>query len=200
MCADAGASFASTPDTSTSPPTNTQAPASPAVASARFDFPMSVTVTIGAPTVAAVPVLAVLPPRADVVPVAAVEKVPVMFPGSAKSRRIRRRISEFEDETLVPMPELTDAGKAIVATIEDGSQVLNYHRFSVVVHKRRRLARSTAANVDWRRESHLIDGKKPSRTQLNGFDGSETWVVASAYTVLLPTARLFLHKRWTSIR
>jgi len=47
----------------------------------------------------------------------------------------------------------------------------------VVIHKRRRLALFTAANCDWRPESRLIDGAKPTRKQLTGLvNDRELWV------------------------
>ncbi|HEY0086246.1 MAG TPA: DNA/RNA non-specific endonuclease [Allosphingosinicella sp.] len=46
----------------------------------------------------------------------------------------------------VPLPEVTDADA--VALLEDGSGVVPYHHFSLAMHRRRRLAIFTAANVD----------------------------------------------------
>jgi endonuclease G, mitochondrial len=85
---------------------------------------------------------------------------------------------KLDDGTKVPLPQLTPAGKAIAAKLEDGSPVLHYHRFSLVMHKKRRLALFTAANVDWRPEKRKVGTKKPTRKQLNGFTGNEQedWV------------------------
>src|SRR5262249_47540132 len=54
---------------------------------------------------------------------------------------------------------------------------LKYHKFSVVVHKRRRLALFTAANVDWRRPSRLVNGRVPTRKELTGLPDrtAEQW-------------------------
>jgi endonuclease G, mitochondrial len=78
----------------------------------------------------------------------------------------------------VPLPPLTAAGRNVAAAIEDGSHELKYHHFSVVMHRTRRLAIFTASNVDWRIQSRLVDGKKPTREQLTGIpEGvSEQWV------------------------
>jgi endonuclease G len=44
------------------------------------------------------------------------------------------------------------------------------------MHKGRRLALFTAANVDWRRKNRLVNGKKPTRAELRGFkNGAERW-------------------------
>jgi DNA/RNA endonuclease G (NUC1) len=46
----------------------------------------------------------------------------------------------------VPLPEVTDLDA--LALLEDGSGVVPYHHFSLAMHRRRRLAIFTAANVD----------------------------------------------------
>jgi endonuclease G len=46
----------------------------------------------------------------------------------------------------VPLPDALDL--SVVATMEDGDHVIPYHHFSLVMHKRRRLALFTASNVD----------------------------------------------------
>jgi endonuclease G, mitochondrial len=78
----------------------------------------------------------------------------------------------------IELPKLTDAGKKIVAKLDDGSPELKYHRFSVVMHKKRRLALFTASNVDWRFVRRLVNGRKPTRRELTGLeDGQEEqWV------------------------
>ncbi|WP_254513669.1 M12 family metallopeptidase [Anatilimnocola floriformis] len=84
----------------------------------------------------------------------------------------------LNDDEVVPLPTLTAAGKRMAAKLDDDSVELKYHKFSVVMHKKRRLAMFTAANVDWRKSSRLIDGKKPTRNELTGLpEGtSEKWV------------------------
>lgn len=78
----------------------------------------------------------------------------------------------------VPVPELTDEGQELVAKLDDGSHLLKYHKFSVCMHKLRRMALFTVANVDWREEMRTINGRAPTRKELNGFtsDASERWV------------------------
>jgi endonuclease G len=67
----------------------------------------------------------------------------------------------------VPLPTLTAQGRKVAAVAEDSTE-LKYHRFSVVMHKKRRLALFCAANVDWRQSGRLINGKKPTRKDLTG--------------------------------
>ncbi|WP_158222668.1 trypsin-like peptidase domain-containing protein [Rhodopirellula sp. MGV] len=104
-------------------------------------------------------------------------KPPVIFPRLDKRNGydpgfLGRNVDE------VPLPELTDEGKKIVARLDSGDHVLKYHHFSVVMHKIRRLALFTAANVDWRDRMRKINGRKPTRRELNGFGehDRELWV------------------------
>lgn len=54
--------------------------------------------------------------------------------------------SKFIDPNFaIPMPEPTDPG--VVAEARDGSRVLKYQNFSIVMHAKRRLALFTASNV-----------------------------------------------------
>jgi endonuclease G len=78
----------------------------------------------------------------------------------------------------IPMPTLTDEGKKIAARLDDGSHELKYHRFSIVMNKKRRLALFTAANVDWRDNLRRINGRKPSRRELTGLgpNDMEKWL------------------------
>ncbi len=75
---------------------------------------------------------------------------------------------QLNGDEEVPLPELTDAGEQIVSRLEDGASELKYHRFSVVMHKKRRLALFTAANVSWIRSEREINGRKPTRAELTG--------------------------------
>ncbi|WP_179258550.1 DNA/RNA non-specific endonuclease [Caballeronia sordidicola] len=79
----------------------------------------------------------------------------------------------------VPLPALTDRGQQIAAPLQDGGYELRYDKFSIVMHKRRRLALFTASNIDWRESSRLIDGNRPTRRQLTGLkDGDiEKWMI-----------------------
>ena len=130
-------------------------------------------VTVGTPAAAAVPPAA--PP-----PAAAVEtmRVPVIAPDLDSREGYRPDFLALPDDEVVPLPELTAAGRKLAAKLEDGSAELKYHRFSVVMHKRRRLALFAASNVDWRPEGRLVDGHKPTRKELTGLGPNdiEQWV------------------------
>ncbi len=77
---------------------------------------------------------------------------------------------ELDSGEEVPLPTLTAAGRRMAAKLDDDSFELKYHKFSLVMHKKRRLALFTAANVDWRSDSRLIEGRKPTRKELTGLD------------------------------
>jgi endonuclease G len=151
----------------------TQSPTSAtATATYQFTIPGQVVVSVN------VPRLAVIQP-ATAVDDSAEEKVPVMFPNLESRNGYQDNFLALENGVTIPMPQLTAAGKAAVAKLDDGSRNLNYQNFSVVMHKKRRLALFTAANVDWRPQMRAIKGKKPTRKELNGFTAneSEDWVV-----------------------
>lgn len=76
-----------------------------------------------------------------------------------------------------PMPKLTAAGKKVAAPLLDGSgHELKYAHFSVWMHKDRRLALFTAANVDWRKRRKLVEGKSTTRKALAGFPEKPTYI------------------------
>lgn len=137
-----------------------------------FTIPLSITVNLGTPATGTNLSVATQPP-ADTV-----EKVPVIFPELQKRKGYNPGFLGLAGDVLVPMPELTAKGLKLAAKLEDGTPHLKYQKFTVVIHKQRRLALFTAANVDWRKQSRLIDDRKPSRRELNGFekDTSEDWV------------------------
>src|SRR6185295_11246983 len=67
----------------------------------------------------------------------------------------------------VPMPEPVDP--ALCALLEDGSYVLPYHHFSLVMHKGRRLTMFTASNLDASPEAKEPEpGKSYTRKALGG--------------------------------
>jgi endonuclease G len=137
-----------------------------------FTIPLHITISVGTPVIAASTTV--------VASDALVEKVPVVFPDLASRTGYRADFLDLDGNVSVPMPVLTNNGTNAATKLVDGSgHVLKYHKFSVVMHSERRLALFTAANVDWRAEKREVDGKKPTRKQLNGFDGStsETWVL-----------------------
>lgn len=96
----------------------------------------------------------------------------------------------------VPLPVLTKRGKTAVARQDNGETELKYHKFSIVMHEKRRLALFTAANVDWRAEKRLIKGRKPSRKQLTGLgDGDiEKWAIDERLPVEVQLPDVFYTK------
>lgn len=82
--------------------------------------------------------------------------------------------------TEVPLPTVTDT--SVVARLRDDSgYVIPYEHFSVVMHRERRLALFSAANIDWNRGSRRPE-ERPARDYtrdgLGGFDEGdrEKWV------------------------
>ena len=104
--------------------------------------------------------------------------VPVIFDGLEHREGYRGDFLDLADGSLVPIPALTDLGHDAAAPLSDGSQELKYHKFSVVMHRERRLAILTASNVDWRAQSRTVDGHIPSRRELTGLPDNtiEQWV------------------------
>lgn len=141
-----------------------------ATQAARITIPLEITISIGAPLAHA--------PMASFDTRPPVEAprmgVPIIHPRLARRRGYD---PEFLGESI-PMPRLTAAGKRVVANLDDDTYELKYHHFSVVMHKRRRLALFTAANVDWRPAMRRVHGRKPSRRELTGLaEGqAEKWV------------------------
>lgn len=105
-------------------------------------------------------------------------KAPVMVGRLAARRGYQPDFLELDDDRHVPLPTLTAKGKRAAARLEDDSMELKYHKFSIVMHKHRRMALFTASNVDWRAALRKVNGRKPTRKQLTGLaDGvAEKWV------------------------
>lgn len=156
----------------------TAASAAPFQGSVSWDLPLRVTVSMGGPvridagTDLTSPVLQ--PAAAPAAPVVETLRIPVIYDGLEEREGYNPDFLGIP----VPMPVLTERGRRAAATLEDGSHELKYDKFSVVMHKRRRLALFTAANIDWRASSRLIDGRKPSRKELTGLNEGdiEKWV------------------------
>lgn len=143
-----------------------------------FTIPLHITVSIGNPVagISALPAAA----KGETGGEDSVEKVPVVFPDLSSRTGYRADYLELDGNVTVPLPPLTREGRlAATKLLDGGGHELKYHKFSIVMHEGRRLALVTAANVDWRREKREIDGRKPTRKELNGFEGStsETWVL-----------------------
>ena len=174
---DADAQGTENADTTPPPAGQTPVADSNGQVTASFTIPLQVTISIGTPVAgSSTPSVIVNDPSQTAADT--VEKVPVIYPNLEKRKGYDAGFLGLTGDVTVPMPELTAKGLKLAAKLEDGSPHLHYHKFSVVIHKQRRLALFTASNVDWRPESRLIDGKKPSRQVLNGFETktSEDWV------------------------
>lgn len=145
---------------------------------ATWTIPLQLTVSLGAPGSPGAGTSARLAAIPQGHSPSEVEKVPLIAPNLDSREGYRADFLALHGGTEVPMPRLTAKGLAAAAKLDDGSPHLRYHRFSLVMHKQRRLAMFTAANVDWRPSQRQIDGKKPSRRVLNGFtrEASESWV------------------------
>jgi endonuclease G, mitochondrial len=142
-----------------------------------WTIPLQVTISLGQPVAQAA-----LAAGGAAVAVAEVEaprmQVPIIYDGLEHREGYRDDFLDLDGGETVPLPQLTELGESVAAKLEDGSTELKYHKFSVVMHKGRRLALFTAANVDWREQSRLIDGEKPTRDELTGIpEGTaEQWV------------------------
>ncbi|QEH38889.1 DNA/RNA non-specific endonuclease [Aquisphaera giovannonii] len=140
-----------------------------------WTIPLQVTIAIGQPA-AVVQAAVAAPPQAGEVQ----EKlqVPVIAPDLASRPGYKPDFLGLPNGELVPLPDLTPAGKKVVAKLEDGTSELKYQHFSVVVNKQRRLPLFTASNVDYQPAMRLINGRKPSRKELTGLgpNDQEQWV------------------------
>lgn len=104
-------------------------------------------------------------------------RMPVIYDGLETRAGFNPRfLDDFQD---VPRPRVTGLGAATLAPLLDGSGTeLKYAHFSIWIHKERRLALYTAANVDWRNRKKTVDGKSTSRDSLAGWPGKnypELW-------------------------
>jgi endonuclease G len=106
-------------------------------------------------------------------------QIPVIYDGLEERDGYDPDFLELGPGKSIPLPILSDSGKKIAAPLLDGGGYeLRYHKFSIVMHKERRLALLTASNVDWREASKQIDGKRPTRRALTEIpEGvAEQWV------------------------
>jgi endonuclease G len=148
-----------------------QTPVTVVSATSQWTIPIHVSITVGQPSA----------PGASESAVAMTEaprmQLPIIFSGLENRKGYQPGFLDLDDDEEVPLPELTSTGNKAAAKLDDGSTELKYHKFSLVMHKGRRLALFTAANVDWRSSVRLIDGRKPSRGELSGIpDGTaELW-------------------------
>jgi endonuclease G len=130
----------------------------------RFMLPIEVSVSVGTPQpVAAIPDGAAGPLQESVMPVHDGPEIP--------------RSGYNQDFLGIPVPLPSALDLDVVAKLEDGGYVIPYHHFSLVMHKLRRLALFTAANVDAspaRKQPEA--GYSYTRKALSGIgEGSERW-------------------------
>lgn len=145
---------------------------------ATWTIPIQVSISLGQPLLGATAAPAAAPVRAAR---EATFQVPVIHPNLEQRAGYDPNFLELDGGELVRMPELTDGGKETVARLAEDSFELKYHRFSVVMHKQRRLALFTASNVSWQSDDKFLsNGHKPTRDELNGFEDNNTqeaWVI-----------------------
>jgi endonuclease G len=108
-------------------------------------------------------------------------QIPVIFDDLPHRKGYDPNFLQLTGNKKVPLPKLTAAGKEVAARLIGSSRYeLKYHKFSVFMHKARRLALFTAANVDWSDAAKEINGKKPTRRELTGITDDlviEQWVL-----------------------
>ncbi|MBH8567730.1 DNA/RNA non-specific endonuclease [Microvirga sp. STS02] len=107
------------------------------------------------------------------------QQIPVIYDDLASRQGYQPDFLALDGGAVVALPQLTAAGRAVVAPLlEGGGYELRYHKFSVVMHKQRRLALFTAANVDWIQSHREINGHKPTRAELTSIPDmvTEEWV------------------------
>jgi endonuclease G len=124
---------------------------------ASWTIPVEITVRVGAPAVRAL--------GARAVAATATEKM--VEPIHDEDYGAREGYRQNFLGAAVPLPEATDT--EIVARMKNGEHVVPYHHFSLVMHKRRRLALFTASNVDAGKERKQPDpDRKYTRKALGG--------------------------------
>lgn len=140
--------------------------------SCTWTIPIHVTVSIGGPAGGAT--LQAAPAIGDEESF----QIPVMYDGMDQREGYNPDFLGLPGGEKVPLPSLTDSGKEIAAGQQNGETELKYHHFSVVMHRKRRIALFTAANLDWRKERHEVNGRKPSRSELSEIPEGvlEQWV------------------------
>jgi endonuclease G len=149
-------------------------------ASITLTIPVTITLSLGAPStsVTSTSTASTSVVSTTAAPAEEALRAPIIYDGLETRAGYDPGFLELDNGLAVPLPRLTPEGERMVATLEDGSHELKYHKFSVVVHKRRRLALFTAANVDWRPESRRVDGARFGRKELTDLGDSdrERWV------------------------
>jgi len=141
-----------------------------------WTLPLSITVSIGQPALGpgGGPSMSVVAPVVE----APRMQVPVIYAGLEHREGYQPDFLQLDNQEAVPLPVLTPLGRSVTAKLGDGTEELKYNKFSVVVHRGRRMALFTASNVDWRKASKTVEGHKPTRGELTGLeDGQlEQWM------------------------
>lgn len=134
-----------------------------------WTVPITISISLGGAMVAAAPVEGTAEESFQ---------IPIVYDGLDTREGYKADFLNLPGGAQVPMPVLTAKGEKAVARQSNGDAELKYHHFSLVMHKKRRLALFTAAILDWRKKSHEVDGRKPNRAELTGIpDGVlEQWV------------------------
>jgi endonuclease G, mitochondrial len=148
--------------------------------SSSWTIPIRVDISLGAPQTDAPGPMAA---AGSIAAATEAMKVPVIVGDLEGRSGYQSAFLGLTGSAKVPLPTVTPKGEAVVAELADGSYVLKYHKFSIVVHGERRLALFTAANVDWRAEMRLIRGRKPTRKQLTGLNDGDVERWASDHRV-----------------
>lgn len=108
-------------------------------------------------------------------------QIPVIYDDLPHRKGYDPNFLQLGGNRKIVLPKLTTAGKQVAARLLGRSTYeLKYHKFSVFMHKDRRLALFTAANVDWSEAAKEIDGEKPTRRELTGITDDHTieqWVL-----------------------
>ncbi|WP_158292345.1 DNA/RNA non-specific endonuclease [Paracraurococcus ruber] len=148
--------------------------------------PLRLRVTLEPGAIAVSPAMSPEPSRAAL-PVLRIEeeafelRTPVVYDGLEERKGFDSHFLELPGGKSVPVPKVTAAGRKVLAPLLDGSGAeLKYRHFSVWMHRERRLALFTAANVDWRKRRKTVEGKSTARKALAGFppesNFAELWV------------------------
>ena len=136
---------------------------------ATWTFPIEITVRVGGGAAAA---------DAAATAVAAVEVEKMVEPFHDDDYSTRKGYDPDFIGLPVPLPTVTDP--SVLARTDDGEHVIPYHHFSLVMHKKRRLALFTASNVDASaRRKKPEAGKQYGRKALGGMGDHdmEMWFV-----------------------
>ena len=155
--------------TGSSAPTIISSPTGQQIAT--WTIPIQVSISMGQPVMGAAGALtqAPVPPPARAAREATFQ-LPVIHPNLEQRTGYDPDFLQLGGGEIVPLPQLTADGLNVVSLLADGTHELMYHRFSVVMHKLRRLALFTASNVSWQPVDKILsNGRKPTRDELNGF-------------------------------